>query len=85
VTAARSKTYFWDFFGPRAGGTAQHFQKHLDEFLDKNAIAGCETGLCSEGAGHQAVFCRATREAEPAIEGALRPRRMTDDAPPTGA
>ena len=32
--------YFWDFFGPDAERTAQHFRRHLDEFLEKNAHRG---------------------------------------------
>ena len=70
------KTYFWDFFGPRADGTARHFQKHLEQFLETHALPGCRTGLASEGEGHQAVYCEAPAAAESAIEGALRPRRV---------
>lgn len=69
------KTYFWDFFGPRAQGTASHFQKHLEEFLTTHALADCRTGLASERAGHHAVFCEAPLGAQDSIERALRPRR----------
>jgi len=78
MEAVGDKTYFWDFFGPRAAGTAEHFRKHLDEFLGKNALGGCRTGCRSEGAGHQAVYCEAPASAAAAIEGALRPKRVLD-------
>jgi hypothetical protein len=74
------RTYFWDFFGPRAEGTAQHFLGHLREFLSKNRCPEMPTGLRSEGAGHQAVFCSPPLEFQAAIERSLRPRRHADDA-----
>jgi hypothetical protein len=73
-----SKTYFWDFFGPRAPGTARHFEEHLKEFLNKNALEGCVTGLASEGEGHQSVYCRTPRAAQSAVERALRPKRSIE-------
>lgn len=66
---------YWDFFGPAAPKTAEHFRKHLDEFLAKNAVEGCETGTSSAGPGHQAAFCVAPPEASDGLERALRPRR----------
>ena len=72
------KRFYWDFFGPRAEGTAQHFLVHLREFLAKNACPEMPTGLCSEGAGHQAVFCAPPAEFAAAIERSLRPRRTSD-------
>lgn len=66
---------FWDFFGPTAARTAEHFRKHLDEFLLKNAVGGCETGTSSAGPGHEAAFCVAPLEASEGLSRALRPRR----------
>jgi hypothetical protein len=73
------KSYLWDFFGPRAEGTAQHFLVHLREFLVKNNCPEMPTGMRSEGAGHQAVFCSPPLELQAAIERSLRPRRSTDE------
>ena len=73
------KSYFWDFFGPRAPGTAQHFLQHLRQFLQQNQCPDMPTGLRSEGAGHQAVFCSPPVEFKAAIERSLRPRRSTDE------
>ena len=72
---AAATTYYWDFFGPNAERTASHFEEHLKQFLATNALAGCETGLESAGAGHFAAFCVAPVEAGQGIERALRPRR----------
>ena len=73
------KSFFWDFFGPRAEGTAQHFLVHLREFLKKNECPEMPTGLRSEGAGHQAVFCTPPADFAGAIERSLRPRRTLDE------
>jgi uncharacterized protein len=73
------KSFFWDFFGPRAEGTAQHFLTHLREFLKQNECPEMPTGLRSEGAGHQAVFCTPPAEFEVAIERSLRPRRTVEE------
>lgn len=70
-----SRTYFWDFFGPSAQPTAEHFVEHLLGFLQENGMEGCETGTESQGAGHAAAFCVAPAEHQPAIEQALKPRR----------
>jgi uncharacterized protein len=70
-----SVTFYWDFFGPNATGTATHFEKHLQEFLRKNAVAGCETGTESAGEGHVAAFCVTPPGAVEVVERALRPKR----------
>lgn len=70
------KTYYWDFFGPHAEGTATHFVRHLLEFFEKNGIEGCVVDTMSAGEGHFAALCRPPAEAEPVIERALRPKRM---------
>ncbi|MEO8900791.1 MAG: hypothetical protein ABI488_04030 [Polyangiaceae bacterium] len=79
------KTFFWDFFGPRSEGTAQHFLVHLREFLKKNDCPELPTGLSSEGAGHHAVSCSPTPEFETRLAASLRPRRIADDAAPSSA
>lgn len=82
-------TYYWDFFGPRALGTASHFREHLQAFLNQNQVSGCETGLVSQGVGHHAVFCHTPEKAARVIELALKPQRRLDaiatDPPNSGA
>lgn len=69
------RTFFWDFFGPNAERTAAHFKLHLDQFLEKNALSGCETGTTSAQAGHFAAFCRTPAAVEPALMQSLKPQR----------
>lgn len=73
------KTYLWDFFGPDADATARHFMKHLDDFLVQNTLAGCTTGVVSEGPGHCAAWCRPPAELESAVERSLAPKRVVED------
>jgi hypothetical protein len=68
-------TYYWDFFGPHAQRTAEHFKRHLDGWLRDNGCDGCSTGVESQGDGHYAAYCAAKTEHETAIFGALKPRR----------
>lgn len=68
--------FYWDFFGPRAEGTAVHFHTHLEEFLDNKGLQGCEAGTESQGSGHCSVFCKAPDKHAPTIEKVLRPQRM---------
>jgi hypothetical protein len=68
------RRYFWDFFGPQAERTAEHFRRHLDEFLKKSACPG-ETSLESRGEGHSAVVCRVQSEWFERIERTLKPKR----------
>jgi hypothetical protein len=70
------KTYYWDFFGPHAAGTAEHFVRHLEEFFAKHGIVGCELDTTSAGEGHRAARCRAPQAAEEPIERSLRPKRF---------
>ena len=73
------RSYFWDFFGPRADGTAQHFLVHLREFLKKHECPEMPTGLRSEGPGHRGVFCTPPEAFREAIERSLRPKRVVED------
>ncbi|HEY2409459.1 MAG TPA: hypothetical protein VGI10_25810 [Polyangiaceae bacterium] len=70
-----ARTFYWDFFGPHAGGTAAHFHKHLLEFLERNGCAAMPTGVQVVAAGHHAVFCSPPAALASAIERSLRPRR----------
>jgi hypothetical protein len=72
--------YYWDFFGPDAEQTAVHFRHHLDEFLTRESLLGCETGLMSKGSGHHAAWCRAPEPAGASIARTLRPRRREGPA-----
>lgn len=70
-------TLHWDFFGPQAEPTAKHFLVHLDEFLAREQLEGCTTGVASERPGHCAAFCRCPPEHEATLIRSLKPRRRT--------
>lgn len=72
---ALGRRYFWDFFGPRAQGTAEHFARHLIENLATRGLTGCEVSVVVGDAGHVAVGCVAPPEHHCAIERSLRPQR----------
>lgn len=72
---AETRTYLWDFFGPSAPGTAAHFQRHLDGFIEREGLSDCTTGVRSEQPGHHAAFCTAPLALEATIVRALRPQR----------
>ena len=70
-----STTFCWDFFGPRAEGTARHFLRHLDDFLQRERVEGCSTAVEAARPGQWTVTCRTPAEAAEPIRLALRPRR----------
>lgn len=70
-------TLTWEFFGPDARGTAEHFRHHLDDFLGVNALAGCATRVETAPDGHAEVVCESPPEWTDAIARALKPRRVT--------
>jgi len=67
---------FWDFFGPNAVGTAEHFHKHLRELFAAEGIDDCELGYESKGRGHHAVRCESAVARAEELVGRLRPRRV---------
>jgi hypothetical protein len=69
----------WDFFGPNAEGTAEHFRKHLLELFAAEGIDGCELSFESRGRGHQAVRCAADAALADDLIARLRPRRVERD------
>lgn len=82
MSADAAVTFCWDFFGPRAEGTARHFQRHLDEFLLREGIAGCATGAEQVAAGHWAAWCRTPQPAIETVRRTLRPRRQLEAGEP---
>ena len=69
-----STTFCWDFFGPRAEGTARHFQRHLDERLASEAVTG-ETAVETPAGNQWTVRCALPGEHVERLRAALRPRR----------
>jgi hypothetical protein len=67
---------WWEFFGPDARGRAEHFGRHLDEFLARERIEGCTHGVVVDRAGQAATWCAAPNEQVDALARALAPRRV---------
>ena len=79
---APTATLYWDHFGAPAEGTAEHFRVHLDEFLAREGLTGCTTGVVVEQPGHHAAaWCTCPEPLVPVIGRALRPRRVSPWAP----
>ena len=79
VTAA-GVSFFWDFHGPRAEGTARHFARHLGELFAREAIAGCTTAVEEAARNHWVVRCDAPAAHAESLRRALRPRRESPAA-----
>jgi uncharacterized protein len=68
---------YWDFYGRTAQGTAEHFQRHLDEFLTRKGFEACETDVeLVEPGHHAAARCRCPEPLVAVIGRALRPHRV---------
>jgi fermentation-respiration switch protein FrsA (DUF1100 family) len=71
------RTAYWDYFGPSAAGTAQHFRVHLDEFLAREGLSGCTTGVEVDPERRRAAaWCRTPADQLDALVRALKPRRV---------
>jgi alpha-beta hydrolase superfamily lysophospholipase len=76
---APKPTLWWDYLGPTAEGTAAHFRAHLDEFLLREKLDGCETGVEVITPGHHAAaWCRCPAASLEILRRALRPRRVSN-------
>jgi len=74
--SATLRTYFWDFFGPRALPTAQHFKKHLAEFLERHQASELAIVEVSLEPGHHGIGLQTPELHWSLIEKALRPKRF---------
>ncbi len=66
--------FHWDFFGPDAPETAEHFLRHVDEFCAKETITGYRHWVTK-----LPVRCTATLECDEShlilVRDRLRPKR----------
>lgn len=70
-----AKRLIWDFFGPRAEGTAQHFAKHLGEFFARESLPLVDSGVAEEADLHWTAFCEVDEATAEVVRTALRPQR----------
>jgi len=78
---ASVRRLYWDFTGGQAAGTAEHFRRHVDDFVERASLAGCTTGTEAYTALHHAAWCQAPDAHCEVIIRSLRPRRATDPEP----
>ncbi len=69
------RTYFWDFFGPRSGPTAAHFERHLRGFLVDHGIGELVVSREEHSRSHSAVGLATPPAHYELVEKALRPKR----------
>jgi hypothetical protein len=75
MSAEAERTYFWDFFGPRAEPTAAHFARHLRDFLSQHGLSDSAIVTESTSALHHVVGVTTGPRHFELIEKALRPKR----------
>ena len=71
------RTYHWDFISPRAEQIARHHATHIEEFLAREKLEGCEVGVTVTGPMRATAWCRVTDAAAEPVARALRPPRTT--------
>ena len=70
---ARVRYFHWDFFGPDAEETARHFLRHVQAFLDREALPGCTIGVEPDPPAGFTAFCETPERAWDAVIRGLRP------------
>lgn len=70
----------WDFFGPTSPQMAEHFARHLTEFLRRHELSYSPMVEPHEGA--TSVHLRVLENDAEGVRRALRPRR-TELVPPS--
>jgi hypothetical protein len=65
----------WDFFGPNAERTAQHHQKHLDEFAAREQVTAAASGAEPGNPGHWTAWLVVDASDVERVRQALRPQR----------
>jgi hypothetical protein len=73
--------HHWDFFGPDAEKTAEHFKVHFAEFAKSFSIVPEEQGFFSAAESHVCFWTSiALQEHSEQIQNKLRPRRSLSQA-----
>jgi hypothetical protein len=65
---------FWDYYGPMAKGTAEHFLVHLAQFLAQRELI-LETGVTHLNENHSFVFCETPIVQIEMLIKSLKPKR----------
>jgi hypothetical protein len=65
----------WDFWGPRAQGTAEHQRSHIDEFSRREAVTAFGSGVEAGEAGHWMAWLVVEEGEVDKVRLALKPGR----------
>ena len=66
----------WDFYGPEGYGTAQHFLRHLTEFLKEKQIPSTALEVEQVSPTHAATFVDLDHAHLDEVGQALKPHRV---------
>ena len=68
---------YWDFYGPMALGTAEHFERHLGELLEREGLSAAVSarGVTQLSPTWSAAWCEAPLEEARVVGRALRAKR----------
>ena len=64
----------WDYFGKYSKGTAEHFEKHLNEFIKIKNLQNIVTGTQSKKDIQSFVWCAGNKEDLSLIIELLKPK-----------
>lgn len=78
------RRFYWDFTGGQAAGTAEHFRRHVDEFIQREGLDGCVTGTEGYSPLHHAAWCDTPDAHAEVVIRSLRPRRVFESPGPAG-
>ena len=67
----------WDFSGPNSRPTAEHFERHLKQFLERSSVVA-PTALISERPDHVGVVCLCDAKDAALVGAALKPQGQCD-------
>lgn len=65
----------WDFRGPNAAHTAEHFRKHLEEFALAEQVTFHKMGVEHYSPSHSIVFMVVSEDHVKKVRSLLRPNR----------
>ncbi|BBH54454.1 hypothetical protein [Fluviispira sanaruensis] len=66
----------WDYYGIDSKGTAEHFEKHLKEFIHVKNVENCITGVRADGKNQAFVWCAGEENSLDKVITALKPKHF---------
>jgi len=70
----RELKLIWDFYGPRAQGTAEHHAAHVSEFVRREGVSGTTGAECA-APGHWSAWLIVSEAVALRFRTALKPNR----------